>query len=213
VRAGKPRRGRGHELHAGRPEQPVATGKGVYNIRRGEPAPDAVRIVHFTDLHVWQAWAWPWELLGKRGVGLLHLWLARVHVFPRWALLAALAHAERLQPDHVVVSGDLTQLSLPAEFRRARALLERFVPRLTVVPGNHDRYTLDSQRRRLFEQSFGELGSAAGFPTVQDLGADLRILGIDSSKPTCSRADASRPSSSSGSRGSSRVPRPNAAAW
>lgn len=52
---------------------------------------------------------------------------------------ALLARAERLGPDAVVVSGDLTQRAKPREFEQARAFLDRLpaVPRI-VVPGNHD---------------------------------------------------------------------------
>lgn len=40
--------------------------------------------------------------------------------------------------DLVVVSGDLTQRARTREFRQAQAMLERFVPPVIVVPGNHD---------------------------------------------------------------------------
>jgi len=47
--------------------------------------------------------------------------------------------APRLQPDAVVVSGDLTQRATAAQFMQAREFLNRLpaVPRI-VVPGNHD---------------------------------------------------------------------------
>jgi 3',5'-cyclic AMP phosphodiesterase CpdA len=43
-------------------------------------------------------------------------------------------------PDHVAVTGDLTNLALPAEFAAARDWLARIGPpaRVTVIPGNHD---------------------------------------------------------------------------
>ena len=55
------------------------------------------------------------------------------------ALLAPLLdRVASLQPDLIVVSGDLTQRAKPAEFREARAFLDSLpAPRL-VVPGNHD---------------------------------------------------------------------------
>jgi 3',5'-cyclic AMP phosphodiesterase CpdA len=47
--------------------------------------------------------------------------------------------AERVRPDLVVISGDLTQRAKVREFERARAYLDRFpdVP-MVVTPGNHD---------------------------------------------------------------------------
>lgn len=43
-----------------------------------------------------------------------------------------------LQPDMVVVSGDLTQRARPDQFREARAFLDRLPKPQIVVPGNHD---------------------------------------------------------------------------
>jgi 3',5'-cyclic AMP phosphodiesterase CpdA len=45
---------------------------------------------------------------------------------------------ESIRPDLVVVSGDLTQRARSAEFREARAFLERLPKPQVVVPGNHD---------------------------------------------------------------------------
>lgn len=49
---------------------------------------------------------------------------------------------QRTKPDHIVITGDLTQLGLPAEFAAARAWLQSLgTPNnVTVVPGNHDTY-------------------------------------------------------------------------
>src|SRR5688572_19281743 len=43
-----------------------------------------------------------------------------------------------LQPDAVVVSGDLTQRARRSQFERARAMLDRMPVPQIVVPGNHD---------------------------------------------------------------------------
>jgi 3',5'-cyclic AMP phosphodiesterase CpdA len=52
---------------------------------------------------------------------------------------AVLRSALRLQPDAIVVSGDLTQRAKAEQFEQARAFMHRLpeVPRI-VVPGNHD---------------------------------------------------------------------------
>jgi len=55
------------------------------------------------------------------------------------ALLAPLReHIERIGPDMVVVSGDLTQRAKAAEFEAARAYLDSLPGPQIVVPGNHD---------------------------------------------------------------------------
>jgi 3',5'-cyclic AMP phosphodiesterase CpdA len=45
---------------------------------------------------------------------------------------------ERERPHLIVVSGDLTQRARPAQFRAARAFLDRLPGAKLVVPGNHD---------------------------------------------------------------------------
>jgi 3',5'-cyclic AMP phosphodiesterase CpdA len=60
---------------------------------------------------------------------------------------ALVEDVERLRPDLVAVSGDLTQRARDREFASARAFLNRMaVPRL-VVPGNHDIPLFDVLRR------------------------------------------------------------------
>jgi 3',5'-cyclic AMP phosphodiesterase CpdA len=55
------------------------------------------------------------------------------------ALLAPLRkRVAELQPDLIVVSGDLTQRAKPQEFRQARAFLDSLGAAQLVVPGNHD---------------------------------------------------------------------------
>ena len=48
------------------------------------------------------------------------------------------AFARNLEPDVVVVSGDLTQRARSAQFRQARAFLDALPTPQIVVPGNHD---------------------------------------------------------------------------
>lgn len=49
-----------------------------------------------------------------------------------------LALARHLQPDAIIVSGDLTQRARPEQFRDAAAFLARFGLPVLAVPGNHD---------------------------------------------------------------------------
>jgi 3',5'-cyclic AMP phosphodiesterase CpdA len=55
------------------------------------------------------------------------------------ALLTPLASAiDKLRPDLIAVSGDLTQRARTAEFKAARAFLDRLPKPQIIVPGNHD---------------------------------------------------------------------------
>lgn len=71
------------------------------------------------------------------------------------ATLAPLVTAAReIAPDVVVISGDLTQRARSAQFREARAFLERLPGRRLVVPGNHDvpLYNVVARITRPFEK-------------------------------------------------------------
>ena len=58
----------------------------------------------------------------------------------RWP--ASWPTSRRQKPDHIALTGDLVNVALPEEFRRAAAWLAAFdgPDRLTVIPGNHDVY-------------------------------------------------------------------------
>lgn len=51
---------------------------------------------------------------------------------------ALVALSARQQPDLVVLSGDITQRARPAQFRAAKAFVERLGAPVLAIPGNHD---------------------------------------------------------------------------
>lgn len=82
------------------------------------------------------------ELMNKRLLGYLS-WQHRRKAIHRAELLNRLTEdVKSKEPDHVVVTGDLVNISLPGEFETAARWLERLgdPDRVTVVPGNHDAY-------------------------------------------------------------------------
>src|SRR5262245_61159381 len=108
-----------------------------------------MKLVHISDIHIWN-WPWrPWELAGKRAAGLASLLVGRAARFPRERLAQVVERVISIEPDHVLISGDLTTTALPNEFREARQALEPILRReggTSIVPGNHDRYTWGSVR-------------------------------------------------------------------
>jgi len=102
---------------------------------------------HLSDLHLSSpAGASLGALLGKRTLGYLSWrWRRRSTGGPA-AWSALVRDVEAMRPDHVLITGDLTQLGLPAEFAQTRRALERLgdASRVTVVPGNHDLYRAES---------------------------------------------------------------------
>ncbi len=88
---------------------------------------------------------------------------ARVHRLER-----ALRAAARAGADHVVVSGDLTEVGAPGQFEAFAAVLhDSGIPpeNVTLVPGNHDAYSSGEAWRRALE---GPLRAYRGTAADQD---------------------------------------------
>jgi 3',5'-cyclic AMP phosphodiesterase CpdA len=101
------------------------------------------RLAHLSDPHV-PPLPQPriGELMNKRLLGYLS-WQYRRKAIHRTDMLDRLTeNLKSKQPDHVVVTGDLVNISLPGEFEMAADWLRRLgtPDRVTVVPGNHDAY-------------------------------------------------------------------------
>jgi 3',5'-cyclic AMP phosphodiesterase CpdA len=82
------------------------------------------------------------DLAGKRGLGYINWHRGRNKVH-RPDVLDATIHDLKSQPfDHIAVTGDLVNLSLNDEYKRARGWLETLgaARDVTLVPGNHDVY-------------------------------------------------------------------------
>jgi 3',5'-cyclic AMP phosphodiesterase CpdA len=132
-------------------------------------------LAHLTDIHVADVadYAGPGE----------EVWHAKVRKHSPEMLDALLADLANQRPDHVVLSGDITQTSRAGEFRRARGHLDRHLAGLpiSVLPGNHDRWSADGLR--LFDESFGDLArcelGARDFPRCR-LAGDVALLLLDS---------------------------------
>lgn len=82
------------------------------------------------------------ELAGKRVTGYLSWTFRRNAIHGGPVLERMTADLQETAPDHIVVTGDLINISLPDEYSQAQAWLHRLgLPeRVTVIPGNHDAY-------------------------------------------------------------------------
>lgn len=98
------------------------------------------------------------------------------------ALLAPLRDAVHgLQPDLVVVSGDLTQRARRAQFACAAAFLDTLPRPQLVVPGNHDVPLYDVARRFLAPLArFRRRIEAAEFPYYED--AEIAAIGVNTAR-------------------------------
>src|SRR4051794_18735258 len=97
-----------------------------------------------SDIHVWRYVFNPLHLFNKRIVGMTELVTRRAKTYRLERLEEVVARVKSLEPDHLLITGDLTTTALPAEFQAARSALAELLvdsERVTVIPGNHDRYT------------------------------------------------------------------------
>jgi 3',5'-cyclic AMP phosphodiesterase CpdA len=160
-------------------------------------------LAHLSDPHL-ADWSLdtPLALLGKRITGYLSWRLRRVNIHRTDILGQLTADLAQMEPDHIAVTGDLTNISLPQEFAAAATWLKKLGPTddVSVIPGNHDAYVPQP-----FDQSVGlwrenmtglmpgessNLGAAErpvaspeGFPYVRQRGA-IALIGASTAVPT-----------------------------
>ena len=154
-----------------------------------------MKLAHLSDIHVLDLeGVRPWHFLNKRWTGGVNLLRGRGRLHQDSVIEAALEKTRVLECDHVAVTGDLTNLALPSEFKAARSLLEKHVrgpQALSVIPGNHDRYTLGSSLGKNFEGVFGDYlesdlpeirrrGSAWPYVRLLD---GVAVIGLNSAIP------------------------------
>ncbi|WP_437581244.1 metallophosphoesterase family protein [Sorangium sp. So ce887] len=167
-----------------------------------------MRIAHLSDLHLLSLeGAIPFRLLNKRLTGYINLRFRRRAIHKPHAVHAAAKEIRRLDVDHVVITGDVSNLALEREFVLVRDFLQRdlgFPPdRVSIVPGNHDAYTKGAHRSQRFSQYFapylrsdlpldapagrddvepGSDGGSSAFPFVH-LRGPVAIIGLSTAWP------------------------------
>src|SRR5215510_10570569 len=105
---------------------------------------DTLTIAHLTDVHLGPIAGFTpryWNL--KRALGYANWRRNRRLAYERDVLDRIVADLAAQAPDHIAVTGDLTNIGLPQEHINALAWLESLgsPERVTVVPGNHDTYS------------------------------------------------------------------------
>jgi len=156
------------------------------------------RLAHVTDPHFRGARGGQGiragELWGKRAVGYVNLVVNRVRKH-KMDLLEDLRVDLRAQaPDHLAVTGDLSNIAVTAEWRSALAWLDLsgVAPEaISVIPGNHDAYVPEVLATREFERLFAPYqtsdldreGERAHYPFVQ-IREPLALIGVSSAVAT-----------------------------
>jgi 3',5'-cyclic AMP phosphodiesterase CpdA len=151
-------------------------------------------LAHLSDLHLSSLeGVRPRALLDKRVLGYITWRLRRRHEHRTDVLDALRTDLHAAQLDHIAVTGDLTHLGLPQEFREAAAWLARLgrPEGITVVPGNHDAYVRESWRETFAQWSEymrgDDVAESAGpddaFPSLR-IRREMALIGLSTARPS-----------------------------
>lgn len=157
-----------------------------------------MRIAHISNLHVLALDGVPaHRFLNKRFTGWVNLRVKRSHKHRPGHVRAVAQEITRANVDHVVITGDLTNLALEQEFLAVRTLLELELglrpDQISAVPGNHDLYTRGAMRDQRFTKYFHDYVASdlpelsadiplGHFPFVK-LRGPVAIIGLSSAVP------------------------------
>ena len=147
------------------------------------------RLAHLSDVHLGPLPPVPPHLLvSKRITGWLNWHRNRAKSMGGDTLERILAALRASAPDHIAVTGDLTNLALPAEIERAAEWLGALgdAERVSVIPGNHDAYVpgaVAAVTRAWAANMTGERVGGADYPYLRRLGP-VALVGCSSAEAT-----------------------------
>jgi 3',5'-cyclic AMP phosphodiesterase CpdA len=159
-------------------------------------------LAHLSDVHLGPLPLVPLGLINaKRLAGALNWYRKRQQVHLPKVADALVRDIIAQAPDHIVMSGDLTNLGLPEEITRGATWLSGLGPpdRVSVVPGNHDIYSAVRGRRLgvsalapwaphfASDPVGGRIAGAQPFPYVRILGGGavrIALIGLNSAVET-----------------------------
>ena len=157
----------------------------------------AYTLAHFSDPHLGPLPDAGWrDLANKRLSGFFSWTRNRVNIHKPEVLRLLVADLKHQAPDHVAITGDLVNISLPGEFRAAADWLQTVgTPAdVTIIPGNHDAYIEMPWKESLAHWAPYMTGqhdgcetpsapqSYADFPFVRQLG-DVALIGTSTAVP------------------------------
>ncbi|ULH27173.1 metallophosphoesterase [Leptospira weilii] len=147
-----------------------------------------MKILHLSDLHFPTSIPF-FQLKGKMFVGYLNYNLRRKKKYPKNIWDSILNFICETNPDAIVISGDITNVSHEEEFKAAlKTLSELPQEKVFYIPGNHDRYVRQSVGENAFYEKYfsklsGEsISNNAHYIRIKKI-KDLHFVGWDSSIP------------------------------
>ena len=175
-------------MHFVKPNPAVRGGDSDVGAGLGDGGPFV--LAHLSDPHLSPLpGVHPRDLLNKRLLGYFSWHRRRRHIHCPHVLDALLSDLAQAAPDHVAITGDLTNLGLPDEFRQAARWLERVgsPERVMVVPGNHECYVTAPWREtfgRWADYLAGDEGAADGvYPRLRVRGG-VALIGLSTARPS-----------------------------
>jgi len=111
-------------------------------------------IAHLSDLHFSH---YSCTLSPKKLLGNLNLFFHRKRQYPTERPFSLIKTLKQKQVTHVIISGDLTATSYKQEYAVAKAFIEqlqRIGMQVFLVPGNHDHYTSQDYKSKIFYHYF-----------------------------------------------------------
>ena len=154
-------------------------------------------LAHLSDPHMAYPAGSRWvDFFNKRFFGYLKWRLKRQAEHQDDVLDAMIQDVRNYHPDHVVITGDLTHLGLPAEYQKAKEVLKALgsASQVTIIPGNHDAYVDGALDCRMVEWvdymvSDGEIArdgaqtkANAIFPSLR-VRQGVALIGVSTAQP------------------------------
>lgn len=149
----------------------------------------AFTLAHFSDPHLPFEPRLDWRQRFSKRILSVWSWRRGRRAVQRRDIVRMLtADVQAQQPDHIAVTGDITNFSLPGEFTQAASWLRTLgdAQRVSIVPGNHDALVaLEPAEGWLHWQhwmrSDGEADTAWPYLRIRD---DVALIGVNSALPT-----------------------------
>lgn len=139
-----------------------------------------MRIAQISDFHLTHLTWNPLRLLSKRFLGHLNWLVFRKSHFSEDQLDPLPSLFEELKVDLVLLGGDLSTTSLAEEFLKAVRFLRKLKQPWLAIPGNHDKYTYRSCRKKHFYRYFTnkrkEISRPVEFFNLQEHGIEAHQI-------------------------------------
>ncbi len=130
----------------------------------------------------------PWHYCSKAFLAYINHLFQRKNILDYKPLESLAEFLQKEAVSTLLISGDFTTSSHPAEFKKAQKFIEQFSFPVYAVPGNHDVYTKKAEKAQRF---YTFLDSSKNGATMQQKGcsllfsdANFSLIGLDSARAT-----------------------------